>query len=163
MFDCRLNQSPEPELNLHACCASKAWVQTMLGHLPVQDKEQFLKVAEKAWFSLAESDWLQAFQGHPKIGESALQAKFGNGAKFSNREQAQLEHVSAELIRELAELNQRYLERFGFIFIVCATGKSAYEMLDLLKLRMVNSRSQEILNAAREQHKITVLRLENFL
>lgn len=119
-----------------------------------------LAAAREEWFALSESDWLEAFSHHPKIGDRAsLAARFPATHDLSAREQASVGSAHANVIDALAEGNEAYLERFGFIFIVCATGKSAEEMLQLLRDRLPNDRATELRNAAEEQAKITALRL----
>ena len=117
--------------------------------------------AERAWNACNESDWLEAFSHHPKIGDvSTLREKFAATAAWASNEQSGTRNASDEVLTELADLNNTYEARFGFIFIVCATGKTAEEMLDLLKARIDNYREKEIHIAAAEQLKITKLRLE---
>lgn len=131
---------------------------------PYKSKDELLLQAEKIWFSLSESDWLEAFAAHPKIGDiSSLQKKFQATASTAANEQSGVNTANTETLKEFARLNQEYEAKFGFIFIVFATGKSAQEMLDLLKARIHNSREQELKSAAREQSKITRLRLEKKL
>ena len=118
--------------------------------------------AESNWWALDESDWLEAFTHHPKIGEdkAVLRAKFAETASLSISEQRGVNNASEEVLESLAKLNGIYAQQFGFIFIVCAQGKSATEMLSLIEARMHNSPSEELRVAAGEQAKITWLRLE---
>ena len=117
--------------------------------------------ANDCWRLASEPEKLEAFGGHPQIGDmDALRNKY---AVSANREQGQITNADDVTLTELAELNQQYLADHGFIFIVCATGKSALEMLGLLKSRIDNTREQEIENAAREQGEITLLRIEKLL
>ena len=145
---------------LHRCCASKRWVELMLARRPFTDDAALLKAAEEIWFGLSREDWLEAFSHHPKIGNvESLREKFQNTSQWAKNEQAAVGRASEETIKKLAEANQVYENRFGYIFIVCATGKSAEEMLAILQNRLSNDPSEEIHIAAREQHKITCLRL----
>lgn len=116
--------------------------------------------ARDEWFGLAPGDWLEAFRQHPKIGDrSALRARFPHTAHMSAHEQRGVDAASDTLLDALAEGNRVYEEKFGFIFIVCATGKTAAEMLGLLRARLANQADREIRAAAGEQAKITELRL----
>jgi 2-oxo-4-hydroxy-4-carboxy-5-ureidoimidazoline decarboxylase len=119
-----------------------------------------LFAARNEWFGLTEADWLEAFSRHPQIGDgAALEARFPATHDLSSKEQSGVGGANAEVIAALAEANARYLDRFGFIFIVCATGKSADEMLQMLRDRLSNDRATELRIAAEEQAKITALRL----
>jgi 2-oxo-4-hydroxy-4-carboxy-5-ureidoimidazoline decarboxylase len=119
-----------------------------------------LFAARNEWFGLTERDWLEAFSHHPKIGDRAsLAARFPATHDLSAKEQSGVGSAQDDVITALAEGNEAYLERFGFIFIVCATGKSAEEMLALLRQRLGNERAAELRIAAEEQAKITALRL----
>lgn len=146
--------------SLTKCCGSTNWVDAMCEDFP-DSKEKLFERAEKVWFELGEKDWLEAFTHHPKIGDLAsLEKKFGSTKDFTTNEQSSVNHASMETLKELAEYNQKYEEKFGFIFIVCATGKTADEMLNLIKERINNDYNTEIKIAAGEQNKITKLRLE---
>lgn len=121
---------------------------------------KLLAAARIEWFGLSEVDWLEAFSHHPRIGDRAgLDARFPATHDLSSKEQASVGGANAEVIAALAEANERYFDRFGFIFIVCATGKSAEEMLVLLRERLQHDRPTELRIAAEEQAKITALRL----
>ena len=114
--------------------------------------------------ALAESDWQEAFTHHPQIGDrESLKKKFASTAGWAGNEQSGTATATEDVLDELAEYNHQYREKFGYIFIVCATGKTALEMLTMLKQRIENSRETEILIAAGEQAKITRLRLEKLL
>jgi 2-oxo-4-hydroxy-4-carboxy-5-ureidoimidazoline decarboxylase len=143
--------------SLLKCCHSKNWVEKMLGYIPFESEESLRQSANEIWFSLSESDWLEAFSGHPKIGDKKATSK------WSQDEQKSTATAEDALLQELDQLNQVYEEKFGFIYIVCATGKSAQEMLDLLKSRISNTREKELENACIEQSKITQLRLEKLV
>jgi len=146
---------------LQQCCASEKWVALMLDCIPFADSEEVLARASSIWATLNVSDYLQAFSAHPQIGDvKTLQAKYVNTEAIASSEQSQVAGASQETIEQLGLANQLYLKRFGFIFIICATGKSAKEMLNALLSRIGNSRQAEIQNAADEQIKITKLRLK---
>ena len=150
---------------LSRCCASRRWTEAMAASAPFVSRAEILGLAEEAWWHLDESDWKDAFLGHPPIGGdlAALRAKFGHSADWSAEEQAGANDADDAVLEALAAQNQVYLERFGYIFIVCATGKSAAEMLELLEGRLGNSPEFEIRVAANEQAKITQLRMEKLV
>ncbi|WP_226662518.1 2-oxo-4-hydroxy-4-carboxy-5-ureidoimidazoline decarboxylase [Microbulbifer aggregans] len=138
------------------CCHSSRWAERLLELGPVRSVGQIQNRAFKAWSKLQETDYLEAFAAHPRIGDLQRLKE-----KFARSEQGQVAHADETTLKELQQLNDAYFEKFGFIFIICATGKSAREMLAAIKSRISNSREQEIGNAAAEQEKITRLRLEN--
>lgn len=132
----------------------------MLARRPFASQAALLQAARDEWFALGEADWLEAFSHHPKIGDRAsLEARFPATHDLSAREQSGVAAARSDVIDALAKDNATYCERFGFIFIVCATGKSAEEMLKLLRDRLDNDRATELRIAAEEQAKITALRL----
>ena len=136
----------------HTACASSTWVKAMMEMRPFEDVASVLAVAEKAFEGLSDDDWLEAFAGHPRIGE--------RGDAVSSREQSGVGSGSAEA---LAEVNRTYEEKFGFTYIVYATGKTGEEMLAIARERVGNSREDEIANGAAEQRKITATRLRRML
>ena len=145
---------------LMRACGSTRWVDRMMQRRPFGNDARLLFAARNEWFGLTEADWLEAFAHHPRIGDRAsLEARFPGTHDLSAKEQAAMGAANAEVTTALAEANERYFERFGFIFIVCATGKSAEEMLALLRARLANDRSAELRIAAEEQARITALRL----
>ena len=145
---------------LSDCCGSEKWVSGMYEHYPFKTEEKLFYVAERIWFSLNESDWLEAFLHHPKIGDiNSLREKFSSSKHLAENEQAGVNDASPETLHELARFNEEYEKKFGYIFIVCATGKSAEEMLDIIRSRIGNEKENEILTAMKEQSKITQIRL----
>lgn len=145
-------------------CTSKTWVQLVKANMPFATFEQFQAAADNAFKQLNEQDWLEAFAGHPMIGDlSSLQKKYAQGKALSEKEQGEVKLASTETLQELLSLNQFYVEKFGFIFIVCATNKSADEMLRMLKARINHTREQELQQAAIEQQKISQIRMEAYL
>ena len=149
---------------LFNCCGSKRWVDKMMDFFPVHDKENLFERAREAWEDCTEADWLEAFAHHPKIGDlNSLKKKFAATAQWAAGEQGSVAVADEATLQALAAGNDAYEEKFGFIFIVCATGKSADEMLSLLQKRLPNRREVEIRNAMEEQYKITCLRLEKLL
>jgi len=145
---------------LTRACGSRAWVDRMLARRPFGDQKTLLAAARDEWFALSEKDWLEAFSHHPAIGDRAsLAARFPATHDLSATEQAGVSHADDDVLNALADANAAYFERFGFIFIVCAKGKTAEEMLALLRARLPNDRAAELRNAAEEQAKIAALRL----
>lgn len=131
---------------------------------PFAGREELFEKADSVWRSLNAEDWLEAFRAHPKIGEKkAAVSQSEQAQKWSSQEQSGTHNASAATITALAEGNRQYEQRFGFIFIVCATGKSSEEMLAILQARLQNDRDEELPIAAEEQRKITQLRLEKLL
>jgi OHCU decarboxylase len=149
------------EQALSKCCAAPAWIAQMLTRRPFASDEAVAAAAAEIWQSLGRDQWLAAFVAHPKIGDPAsLRAKYANTSQWANNEQASVAAAAEQTLIELADYNQRYEQRFGYIFIVCATGKSAAEMLSLLQDRIHNDEATELKIAAAEQLKITLLRLQ---
>ena len=143
------------------CCGSRRWADAMLARRPFASMADLLAAADAVWAGLDRADWLEAFAAHPRIGDlGGLRKKFAATAHWSAGEQAGVAGAGEDVLRELAEGNRRYEERFGHIFIVCATGKTAAEMLRLLRARLPNEPAAELAVAAAEQAKITRLRLE---
>lgn len=146
------------------CCGSTAWVEAMIKKAPFKSTDELLRYSEEIWQATKPEDWKEAFQHHPKIGDTAsLEKKFASTAKWAESEQGSVKQASSEIIEALAAGNRLYEQKFGFIFIVCATGKSATEMLDLLQARLPNSMDEELKTAMLEQQKITQIRLNKLL
>ena len=146
------------------CCTSEKWIEKMVASRPFTNSSSLRETADHIWGNLTEKDYLQAFEGHPKIGDvGSLKAKYANTKELASGEQWGASNATDEIIAELANSNSAYEDKYGFIFIVCATGKSAREMLALLKDRLNNDRQQELEIASEEQRKIFHLRLEKLL
>jgi len=136
----------------------------MLPFFPADDMAELLYDAEDQWYECSEADWLEAFSQHPKIGDMAsLKEKFATTAGWAGDEQGAVSEANQQTLEALAKGNEDYEKKFGFIFIVCATGKSANEMLQLLLQRLPNNREEEIKIAMDEQNKITQIRLQKLL
>ena len=148
---------------LTRACGSSRWVDRMMARRPFGSDARLLRTARIEWFGLTEPDWLEAFSHHPQIGDRAsLAARFPATHELSSREQSAVAFANAGVLDQFAKANQEYLDRFGFMFIVCATGKSAEEMLQLLRDRLGNDRATELRTAAEEQARITALRLGGY-
>lgn len=146
---------------LTRACGSARWVDRMMARRPFGTERKLLFAARNEWFGLTEADWLEAFAHHPRIGDRAsLAERFPATHDLSADEQAAVGAAHADVLGELADGNDEYFKRFGFIFIVCATGKTAPEMLQLLRDRLSNDRASELRIAAEEQARITALRLQ---
>ena len=147
---------------LTGCCGSQAWVRGMVDVFPVRDVPGLLAAAGRVWHACSPKDWLAAFDHHPRIGDmEALKKKYaGTGA---SAEQAGALDASVKVLEALMEGNRVYEHKFGYIFIVCATGKPAEEMLGLLRTRLGNDPERELIIAMGEQEKITELRLKKLL
>ena len=151
----------DAEAALRRCCGAERWVQALLAARPYASTSQLYALAERAWHELEPGDYREAFAQHPQIGEdlAALRRRFAHTEALSAREQAGVDGADEATLLALREGNRAYRERFGFIFIVCATGKSAAEMLALLRARLGRDPAAELATAAGEQAKITRLRL----
>lgn len=162
----RLNALPlvSAERALLACCGSHAWARQMADARPFSSTSQLLDSAATVWGALASADWLDAFRAHPKIGERGGPAPQPAAAsRWSASEQRRVREADAHTRAALARANEEYESRFGHIFIVCATGKSASDVLATLRARLSNAPAQELRVSAGEQQKIMVLRLEKML
>ena len=131
---------------------------------PFQSLSQLTETGDRIWWSLEPTDWLEAFHSHPKIGEKKAEAPTTVEAQqWSEDEQSGIRNSAQQTLDELADLNRAYEEKFGYIFIVCASGKSSEEMLAMLHDRLKNNAAEELRIAAAEQAKITELRLRKLL
>jgi 2-oxo-4-hydroxy-4-carboxy-5-ureidoimidazoline decarboxylase len=161
-----LDALPDPRAAdaLRACCGAPAWIAAMLARRPFRTREALLRCADELWARLGPQDWRAAFAHHPRLGERHAAAPLTEtAASWSATEQAGTRAASSRLTAALAAANQAYEARFGFIFIVCATGLSAADMLAALERRLGNDPDSEMRIAAEEQRKITQLRLEKLV
>lgn len=146
------------------CCGSSRWAQEMTSRRPFHDEARLFTAAEEVWWQLSPESWREAFSHHPKIGDlENLRKKFSSTRQWATGEQAGLQGAAEEVLQALAAGNTAYEIKFGYIFIVCAAGKSAEEMLAILQRRLSNDAALEIKIAAEEQNKITRIRLEKLL
>jgi 2-oxo-4-hydroxy-4-carboxy-5-ureidoimidazoline decarboxylase len=164
-LDCLNALSPtEAEAEFLKCCGSNSWAQRMVAKRPFGSLNQLIKDSDRIWWSLKPTDWLEAFHSHPKIGEKKAAAAIAAEAQqWAEDEQSGTRAATAETIAELAELNSAYEKKFGYIFIVCASGKSSEEMLGILRGRLQNKADDELRIAAAEQAKITQLRIRKLV
>jgi 2-oxo-4-hydroxy-4-carboxy-5-ureidoimidazoline decarboxylase len=162
----RWNVLPEPEAaqEILPCCGSQRWAHALARLRPFADTAKLLAQSDEVWSQLDPSDWDEAFASHPRIGEKkAPLAATAKSAAWSSEEQSGVEHVGADVHDRLKRGNKQYEHRFGRIYIVCATGKSAEEMLAILERRLENDDATELLEAAEQQRQITRLRLRKWL
>jgi OHCU decarboxylase len=166
----RLNalSSEEAQAELLKCCGSTNWARRMAQQRPFPTggdaMRRLLDSADRVWWDLGREDWLEAFSRHPRIGEKAA-AKNASAEtrRWSEEEQSGTRRAREQVLAALAKANRAYEQRFGYIFIVCATGKSSEEMLALLQQRLQNDPAAELRMAAEEQRRITHLRLQKLL
>ena len=154
-----LNDLPAPDAEeaLLKCCGSQRWARAVAARRPFKSKDDLHRTAEIEWLKLKYPDWLEAFSHHPRIGDRA------KAQGFAKQEQSGASGASDATLLSLESLNRLYEEKFGFVFLIFATGKSADEMLGTLQRRLQNGRDVELKNAVTEQAKITRLRLEKLL
>ena len=154
----RLSKS-EVETALFSCCGSSQWVKNVVAGFPFENKQDLLIKATNVWYDdCSIDDYLESFSHHPEIGDVKSLRE-----KFAGKEQASISQADQETIEALAKANLDYKSKFGFIFIICATGKSAIEMLNLLHARLKNNMEEERNIAMGEQMKITVIRFQKLI
>jgi 2-oxo-4-hydroxy-4-carboxy-5-ureidoimidazoline decarboxylase len=154
----------EAATELAKCCGSKSWVEKMVKAMPFESEEALMRQAQNAWFACSRADWLEAFSEHPRLGDlNELEKKFTSTKEWSGQEQGAVTSATREVLEKFASLNKDYEKRYGYIFILLAAGKSAEEMLEVLKLRLKNNPYDEIKIATSEQNKITRSRLKKLL
>lgn len=161
-----LNSLPAEEAakELRQCCGSTRWAEELSNNRPYSTLDALIARADELWWSLTPDDWLEAFRSHPKIGEKkASNNVSAQSSQWSGQEQAGVSSASQDTVNSLASLNRAYEQKFGFIFIICATGKTSEEMLAALKERLQHDSDTELRLAAAEQAKITALRLKKLL
>ncbi|HEY1897073.1 MAG TPA: 2-oxo-4-hydroxy-4-carboxy-5-ureidoimidazoline decarboxylase [Terracidiphilus sp.] len=146
-----------------ACCAARRWAQSMVALRPFQTVEALSLTADEVWSTMEEPDWMDAFSSHPRIGECKAAPQPTRSAVWSEREQSGASSAGNDVLAQLAAGNAAYEQRFGFTYIVCATGKSADEMLAILQRRLANDRAAELREAAEQQRQITQIRLRKWL
>jgi 2-oxo-4-hydroxy-4-carboxy-5-ureidoimidazoline decarboxylase len=144
------------------CNGSHAWAKCVTAQRPIRSEEELFAVADSVWTAMPERDRQEAFDSHPRLGEAGAKAATGQSLSWSAAEQSAAD--PDERIRiALAETNRAYEEKFGRIFLLCATGRSAQEMLTILRARMQNDPATELQQAAEQQRLITRLRLRKWL
>jgi OHCU decarboxylase len=161
----RWNHAPGDiaEVQILACGGSKRWAHEMAARRPFKDEAALMAASDETWRSLKEADWIEAFNSHPRIGESKTQGGTQSSVAWSRQEQEKVTEAGDAVKIALAEGNRTYEEKFGRIFIVCATGKSAPEILEILQRRLGHDVATELHEAAEQQRQITQLRLKKWL
>jgi len=145
------------------CCGSRAWAQAMTDRRPIANEAALLAACDGIWSSLGEDDWLEAFRSHPRIGESAASSVSSRSAGWSSEEQSKVGTADHDVKAALAEAHRAYEGRFGRIFIVCATNKSAPEILEILRRRLDNDDAAELREAGEQQRQIAHIRLKKWM
>ncbi|MGB6975652.1 MAG: 2-oxo-4-hydroxy-4-carboxy-5-ureidoimidazoline decarboxylase [Terracidiphilus sp.] len=146
-----------------ACCGARRWAEAMVARRPMRDVVELSTEADSAWSEMEEEDWMEAFACHPRIGERRAAHASAQAAVWSRQEQAGAAEAAACVLEEMAEGNAQYETKFGFTYIVCATGRSAEEMLAILKERLAHTREAELREAAEQQRQILQIRLGKWL
>jgi OHCU decarboxylase len=157
--------SEEAALEILPCCGSNSWARQMAGLRPIDDEDRLLAASDRTWRSLTEADWMEAFSHHPRIGHSVAPstAPARLSAQWSSEEQQKVGTAGNDVLAALAEGNRAYEQRFGRIFIVCAAGKSAQTILDILQRRLRNDEQTELQESVEQQRQITNLRLKKWI
>ena len=154
----------EAAVEILSCCGSTAWAAQMSAQRPYTDQQSLFTTADAVWQQLPEADWLEAFRSHPRIGEKHAQSKVtAASAAWSSSEQSQMKEADAAILLRMQKGHREYEERFGRIFIVCASQKQPAEMLALLEHRLHNDPATELLESAGQQQQIMQLRLRKWL
>jgi 2-oxo-4-hydroxy-4-carboxy-5-ureidoimidazoline decarboxylase len=145
------------------CCGARRWASGMVVLRPVASIADLSAAADRIWSTMKEADWMEAFACHPRIGERKVAHASKKFAAWSQQEQSSAENAAERVLAALAEGNLLYEQRFGFTYIVCATGKSAEDMLAILNRRLASDRAAELIEAAEQQRQITQIRLGKWL
>ncbi len=162
----RWNGLPQEEAarEILACCGSATWAVSMASKRPIQDEASLLVASDEIWRGLGEADWLEAFRSHPRIGESSSeQSTPTQSSAWSEQEQQKAAAADEAVKTALKWGNREYEQKFGRIFIVCATGKSASEILEILRRRLHNDETTELQQAAEGQRQIMHIRLKKWI
>ncbi|MGB6727238.1 MAG: 2-oxo-4-hydroxy-4-carboxy-5-ureidoimidazoline decarboxylase [Terracidiphilus sp.] len=149
--------------SMMACCGARRWAAAMIALRPIESPEELNVAASQIWSTMEVPDWMEAFACHPRIGERKVAPATAKSKQWSKQEQSSAAGADARVLARLAEGNAEYEEHFGFTFIVCATGKSAEEMLAILEQRLKSDRETELREAAEQQRQITEIRLRKWL
>lgn len=159
------NELPVEEATavLLSCCASRKWAEAVTARRPYPTAKALETISTEIWWSLQEEDWMEAFAAHPRIGESKAQPASEQSTAWSKQEQSAAQYADETVRKALAEGNLLYEKRFGFIYLICATGKTALELLRILQRRLSRDRETEIREAAEQQRQITAIRMRKWL
>jgi OHCU decarboxylase len=159
------NHAPETAAmdTMLACCGARRWAEAMVALRPLNGIVELSTEADRVWGTMEEGDWMEAFACHPRIGERKAAHASAKSMAWSRQEQASAAQAADQVMAELGEGNRLYEERFGFTYIVCATGKSAEEMLTVLNRRLTRDRATELREGAEQQRQIMQIRLGKWL
>jgi OHCU decarboxylase len=146
-----------------ACCGARRWAEAMVALRPIGSVAELSEAADRIWSTMEEPDWMRAFACHPRIGERIAVHASQKSVAWSRQEQLPARNAAERVLAELAAGNALYEQRFGFTYIVCATGRSAEEMLAILNRRLGSDRATELREAAEQQRQITQIRLGKWL
>jgi 2-oxo-4-hydroxy-4-carboxy-5-ureidoimidazoline decarboxylase len=146
-----------------ACCAARRWAAAMVALRPIAGVLDLSEAADRIWSTMEESDWMEAFAAIPALATASPRTQPAKSAAWSTQEQSSTNEAAEKVLEELAQGNALYEQRFGFTYIVCATGKSADEMLAILNRRLNSDRATELREAAEQQRQITQIRLGKWL
>jgi len=146
-----------------ACCSARRWASAMVALRPIGSVVELSEATDRVWGTMKEADWMEAFACHPRIGERKAAHATAKSVAWSSQEQSSAASAAEKVLAEIAEGNALYEKRYGFTYIVCATGKSAEEMLTILKRRLLSDRAAELIEAAEQQRQITQIRLGKWL
>jgi OHCU decarboxylase len=146
-----------------ACCGAQRWAKAMVALRPIASVVELSAAADRIWSTMEEADWMEAFACHPRIGDRKAAHASRKSVAWSQQEQAATNSAATSVLDELATGNALYEQRFGFTYIVCATGKSAEEMLTILNRRLAGDHATELREAAEQQRQITQIRLGKWL
>lgn len=154
----------EAATEILSCCGSRAWAANLAARRPFANEQTLFATADDCWQNLPEADWLEAFRSHPRIGEQHAEKKTtAVSAAWSRSEQSQMSEADDAILLRMREGHRQYEQRFGRIFIVCASGKQPAEMLSILEHRLGNHPAQELQESAIQQQQIMQLRLRKWL
>jgi 2-oxo-4-hydroxy-4-carboxy-5-ureidoimidazoline decarboxylase len=148
---------------LLSSCAASRWAAAVSALRPFANENDLFDASDRVWATMKEPDWIEAFRAHPRIGERNVEQATAQSKQWSSEEQASVDAAHSDTLAQLASGNQRYEELFGFTYIICATGKSAEEMLTILQRRLASNRQTELREAAEQQRQITQIRLRKWL
>ncbi len=146
-----------------ACCGAQNWASAMVALRPIENVFELSEATDRVWAMMTEDDWMEAFACHPRIGERKAAQATAKSVTWSRQEQSSVATADDTVLTRLADMNAEYEEKFGFTYIVCATGKTADEMLAILRRRLTNDRATELREAAEQQRQITQIRLGKWL
>lgn len=159
------NQAPAQDAveAMLACCGARRWAREMVALRPIETVIAMSEAADRVWAEMGEQDWMEAFASHPRIGERKDAQLASRSDAWSKQEQSSVSSAASTVRADLERGNAEYEAKFGFTYIVCATGKTAEDMLAVLRRRLANERTAELREAAEQQRQIMQIRLGKWL